>query len=67
MADTRSEARFDIYDPDLYVDGPIHEIFAELRRSQPVYWQEMPGEPGYRVSFWRTRRPSSWNSVATCC
>jgi cytochrome P450 len=37
----------DIYDPDLYVDGPIHEIFAELRRSDPVHWQEMPGEPGY--------------------
>ena len=37
----------DIYDPDLYVDGPIHEIFAELRRTDPVYWQEMPGEPGY--------------------
>ncbi len=38
---------FDIYDPDLYVDGPIHEIFTELRHSAPVYWQEMPGEPGY--------------------
>ncbi|WP_067827174.1 cytochrome P450 [Nocardia inohanensis] len=37
----------DIYDPQLYVDGPIHEIFAELRRTQPVYWQDMPGEPGY--------------------
>lgn len=37
----------DIYDPDLYIDGPIHEIFAELRRSDPVHWQEMPGEPGY--------------------
>lgn len=37
----------DIYDPDLYVDGPIHEIFADLRRSDPVHWQEMPGEPGY--------------------
>ncbi|HEX4865371.1 MAG TPA: cytochrome P450 [Acidimicrobiales bacterium] len=37
----------DIYDPDLYVDGPIHEIFAELRREDPVHWQEMPGEPGY--------------------
>jgi len=47
LADTKSEARFDIYDPDLYVDGPIHEIFAELRHRQPVYWQEMPGEPGY--------------------
>lgn len=37
----------DIYDPDLYVDGPIHQIFEELRRSDPVHWQDMPGEPGY--------------------
>lgn len=37
----------DIYDPGLYVDGPIHEIFAGLRREDPVHWQEMPGEPGY--------------------
>ncbi|MCU1397965.1 MAG: cytochrome [Acidimicrobiales bacterium] len=37
----------DIYDPDIYVDGPIHEIFAELRRTDPVHWQDMPGEPGY--------------------
>ncbi|WP_330182366.1 cytochrome P450 [Nocardia sp. NBC_01503] len=37
----------DIYDPELYVDGPIHEMFAELRGIQPVYWQDMPGEPGY--------------------
>lgn len=37
----------DIYDPDLYVEGPIHDIFAELRRTDPVHWQEMPGEPGY--------------------
>jgi cytochrome P450 len=39
----------DIYDPELYVDGPIHEIFAELRRTEPVRWQAMPGEPGYWV------------------
>jgi cytochrome P450 len=37
----------DIYDPDCYVDGPPHETFAELRRTQPVFWQDMPGEPGY--------------------
>ena len=37
----------DIYDPDLYVDGPIHDIFSELRRTDPVHWQAMPGEPGY--------------------
>jgi cytochrome P450 len=39
----------DIYDPELYVEGPIHEIFAELRRTDPVHWQPMPGEPGYWV------------------
>ncbi|NUU19965.1 MAG: cytochrome P450 [Streptomycetaceae bacterium] len=37
----------DIYTPDLYVSGPPHELFAELRRTQPVFWQDMPGEPGY--------------------
>ncbi|MFJ4650372.1 cytochrome P450 [Nocardia sp. NPDC088792] len=40
-------AVMNIYDPGLYVDGPIHEIFAELRQTRPVYWQDMPGEPGY--------------------
>jgi cholest-4-en-3-one 26-monooxygenase len=37
----------DIYDPDVYADGPPHELFAELRRTQPVYWQDMRDEPGY--------------------
>jgi cytochrome P450 len=37
----------DIYDPSTYDDGPPHELFAELRRTQPVFWQDIPGEPGY--------------------
>jgi cytochrome P450 len=36
-----------IYSPDVYVDGPPHELFEELRRTEPVYWQDMPHEPGY--------------------
>jgi cytochrome P450 len=40
-------ATIDIYDPDGYVAGPPHAVFEELRRTQPVYFQEMPGEPGY--------------------
>jgi cytochrome P450 len=40
-------ATIDIYDPDVYATGPPHAGFAELRRTQPVYWQEMSGEPGY--------------------
>ncbi len=38
---------FNIYDPDGYLDGPPHEVFTELRRTQPVFFQEMPDEPGY--------------------
>jgi cytochrome P450 len=37
----------DLYDPDLYVAAPPHDVLAELRRTQPVYFQEMTGEPGY--------------------
>jgi cytochrome P450 len=37
----------DLYDPDGYVAAPPHDVLAELRRTQPVYFQEMAGEPGY--------------------
>jgi len=41
------QATIDFYDPDLYVNGPPHELFAELRASQPVAWQDIPGQEGY--------------------
>ncbi len=37
----------DLSDPDVYVDGPPHAMFAELRAREPVYWQDMRNEPGY--------------------
>jgi cytochrome P450 len=37
----------DLYDPDAYVGSPPHAVLAELRRSDPVHFQEMSGEPGY--------------------
>ena len=37
----------DLYDPDGYVDGPPHEAFEQLRRSDPVHWQDMPDGTGY--------------------
>lgn len=40
-------AAADLYSPEVYLDGPPHELFAELRRTSPVHWQDMPGEPGY--------------------
>jgi cytochrome P450 len=37
----------DLYDPDAYVGAPPHAVFAELRRTDPVHFQGMSGEPGY--------------------
>ena len=37
----------DIYSPDGYVESPQHETFERLRREQPVFFQDMPDEPGY--------------------
>ena len=37
----------DLYDPDGYLDGPPHEVFAQLRRDDPVHWQPMPDGTGY--------------------
>jgi cytochrome P450 len=42
-----TNATVDLSDPDTYVGGPPHEVFAELRRAQPVYWQEMRADAGY--------------------
>ena len=36
----------DIFDPDTYVGGPPHAVFAELRRSDPVHWQAMQDGSG---------------------
>lgn len=40
-------ATIDLYDPDRYVEGPQHEVFAWLRREQPVYRQPMPDGTSY--------------------
>ena len=37
----------DLASPSAFVDGPPHEALAELRRTSPVYYQEMAGEPGF--------------------
>jgi cytochrome P450 len=39
--------KIDLYAPETYLEAPPHELFAELRRTNPVYWQDIPGEPGY--------------------
>ena len=37
----------DLHYPDWYLTEDLHQTFAELRRVDPVHWQEMPAEPGY--------------------
>ena len=37
----------DIYDPELYAEGPPHELFESLRRSDPVHRQGMPDGTAY--------------------
>ena len=44
---TETGPMIDLYDPDAYVAAPPHAFLAELRRTQPVYFQEMRDEPGY--------------------
>jgi len=41
-----------LWDPDLFVAGVPHEVFAELRRDEPVCWHHEPEGPG----FWAVTR-----------
>jgi cytochrome P450 len=37
----------DLYSPDAYAERAPHAELAELRRTDPVHWQDIPGQPGY--------------------
>src|SRR3954453_3031493 len=49
-----------LWDPDVFTSGPPHEFLGELRRTQPVYWQDMPDEPG----FWAVLPHADLTAVA---
>jgi cytochrome P450 len=36
-----------VANPDLFANGPPHELLAEWRRSDPVLWQDMDGQAGF--------------------
>ncbi len=38
---------FDLYDRENWRGGAPHAAFAELRRTDPVHWQDIPGQAGY--------------------
>lgn len=41
----------DLRDPELYLDGIPHELFAQLRAESPVYWNPEPDDPRHD-GFW---------------
>jgi cytochrome P450 len=53
-------AAVDLASPDAFVDGAPHEALTELRRTDPVHWQPMDGEPG----FWAVLRHADVAHVA---
>jgi cytochrome P450 len=48
----------DLADPDLYVGGPPHDYLAELRRSDPVHWNDGTER------FWAVLRHADVEQVA---
>ncbi len=44
---TISSPPVDIYSRQTYIDGAPHEVFTELRATDPVHWVDIPGQPGY--------------------
>src|SRR3954467_15896854 len=49
-----------LWDPDVFTSGPPHEFLGELRRTPPVYWQDMPDKPG----FWAVLTHADLTAVA---
>ena len=50
----------DLKDPDLYVNRVPYELFAQLRREEPVYWNSETDGPG----FWALTRQAEINLVS---
>ena len=50
----------DLSDPDTFASGVPHQALAQLRRTDPVHWQPMDGEPG----FWAVLRHADVVQVA---
>ena len=60
MTTVAAAGSVDLADPDTFVPGVPHEAFVELRRTDPVHWQPMDGQPG----FWAVLRHADVVHVA---
>lgn len=57
---TAVAGQIDLADPDTFTAGVPHDGLTELRRSDPVHWQPMDGQPG----FWAVLRHADVVHVA---
>ena len=65
MTSTRSDlGDVLVSEPELWRDGPPHELFQRLRSECPVHWTggipDYPGQPGY----WSVTRPEDVHTVS---
>ncbi|MBI1350910.1 MAG: cytochrome P450 [Actinomycetales bacterium] len=65
---TSPDAVVDITDPALYANGIPHEVFAELRRTEPIAERRYAGRPFWAVTRYQdlvtvTRDPDTYSSA----
>lgn len=60
MTTSASVTSPDLKDPDLYVNQVPYDLFAQLRREEPVYWNAEKDGPG----FWALTRQAEINLVS---
>ena len=49
---------------ELWLDGPPHELFRQLRRECPVHWTERITEYPNEAGFWSVTRPEDIHTVS---
>jgi cytochrome P450 len=50
----------DLTNPDLFVDGPPHELFARMRAEAPVHWNQMADGDG----FWSVTKAEDISAIS---
>jgi linalool 8-monooxygenase len=50
----------DLMDPELFADGPPHELFARMRAEAPVHWSTLPDGDG----FWSLTRAEDISAIS---
>jgi cholest-4-en-3-one 26-monooxygenase len=60
----RDVQRVDVIERELWVDGPPHELFRELRAQCPVHWSEKIPDFPEEEGFWSVTRADDIHTVS---